>query len=123
MNANLQRLGADLTWLSTNHTPGKGGACIGIAVKYSQLVTNVSCSPRGCWTSISLDSPFGFTLISLYAPNSVLVDRASVWEELATFPNPCITGHDFNIVTNSDVTDGSKRGWLYMELKRKCGIK
>lgn len=100
LSSNLQRLGADFTWFSTNHSAGKGGTAIGISVKFSNLVTQVTQSAKGCWVAITLDIPFGFTLVSIYAPNSAN-DRAVVWQEFSAQPNPCFLAGDFNMVIES----------------------
>lgn len=47
---------------------------------------------------ITLESPFSYTMVSLYAPSSTK-DRVTVWDELQVLPNSYILASDFNMVT------------------------
>lgn len=97
LNANLLRLGAGFQWFLTERQWGRGGAAISIAAKYNNLVKQVHKSPSGHWVAISLCAPFGFTIISVYASNSI-TERTKIWKELVVLVKPCIIVGDFNMV-------------------------
>ncbi|MCO5550189.1 hypothetical protein L7F22_003671 [Adiantum nelumboides] len=101
LNSNLQRIGSKWTWFATQHSTGKGGATIAIDSKYKDFVTQVHVSQTNSWIAISVKAPFRFTLVSIYASNSMF-ERAASWSELLSLSQPCIFTGDFNMVENID---------------------
>ena len=104
LEANLKKTSNKMLWMVTSHQDGKGGAAIGINFKHSSFVSNVV---KDDWfITVTVSSPFMFTLVNVYAHNQALV-RADVWKKINQIQGQIILLGDFNMVeTLKDIWKG-----------------